>query len=177
MREREREISFISQINRPGWPQRQCLWCFYLAARRMAGAGWPSESDRYGKGLCVVLGDKAVLTHAFVRTLNHQSEKTLISIFTKSLSSVSCARLCRPLLAVQPWMQDELMILWNLSNRPSATFVFFLMFIRSPLVWFFAHLITKSKAKSFKLHFLVLKTGLRACVNNVSVWEILDEKE
>lgn len=66
----------------------------------MAGAVWPSESDRYGKGLCVVLGDKAVLIHAFVRTLNHQSEKTLISIFTTSLSSVYYTLLCWPLLAV-----------------------------------------------------------------------------
>lgn len=30
-------------------PQQQCLQCFYLAVRHMAGAGWPSESDRYGK--------------------------------------------------------------------------------------------------------------------------------
>lgn len=48
----------------------------------------------------MVLGDKAVLIHAFVRTLNRQSEKTLISIFTTSLSFVYYALLCQPLLAV-----------------------------------------------------------------------------
>ena len=69
-------IPFISQMNRPGCATEAAPVVFLFGSVQcMAGAGWPSESHRYGKGLCVVLGDKAVLVRAFVRTLNHQSWK------------------------------------------------------------------------------------------------------
>lgn len=45
------DVSIISHMGRSHghWPQQHRLQCFYLAVQHMAGAGWPSESDRYGK--------------------------------------------------------------------------------------------------------------------------------
>lgn len=77
----------------------------------MAGAGWPSENGRYGKGLCVVLGDKAVRARAFVRTLNHQSEKDFDLYIHNIIIICVLHTSVTAIVSREALMQDELMIL------------------------------------------------------------------
>lgn len=115
--------SFISSVKwiGPDWAMEAMPVVFLFGGVACGECRLAIWERQIWNGLCVVLGDKAVLVHAFVRTPNHRSKNTLISIFTLLSSSVYYTRLCCPLLAAPSRMQDELMILWNLSNRPSAT--------------------------------------------------------
>ena len=127
----------------------------------MAGAGWPSESHRYGKGLCVVLGDKAVLVRAFVGTLNHQSGKSdfdlyihniiIICVLHTSVSAIVCCA---------ARVQEELMILCNLSYRPPDTLVLHVYSILS-----FLYLMLKIHPSYPILHFMPLSA--LECVINI----------
>lgn len=87
----------------PGWAAAAVPAVFLFGSAAHGGRRLAIWERQIWKGLCVLLSDKA----AFVRTPNHQSEKTLISIFTTLLSS-GCYTLLRcPLLASNSgWAHD-----------------------------------------------------------------------
>lgn len=67
----------------PGWAAAAAPAVFFFGSAAHGGHRLAIWEWQIWKGLCVVLSDKP----AFVRTPNHQSEKTLISIFKTLLSS------------------------------------------------------------------------------------------
>lgn len=86
----------------PGWAMAAAPAVFLFGSAEHGGHRLAIWERQIWKGLCVVLSDKP----AFVRTPNHQSEKTLISIFKTLLSSGFYTLLRCPLSASNSGAHD-----------------------------------------------------------------------